>query len=334
LPARYRMNTNESPYAPPDALVREVSNEIEAAALNRYPDRDAKALYRAISDHIDHPVEGLWVANGSNEVFMHLFLGFGGAGRTTLLFEPTYSVHSLIPRIASTNVVPIDRGENFHIDVDEALDAIVEGRPDVVIVCSPNNPTGNCESIGTIEAILEAAPGLVVVDEAYGEFAHPGETVRPLLKSHRNLVVTKTFSKAWRLAGVRIGYMMADPQLVNELQRVKLPYHLSTITQAVGVAAIRHSDETLRLVDALITERDRLAMGLEAMGLKVYPSRANFVLFEIEDSERVWKELLERDVLIRNYSGERGLEDCLRVTAGLPEETDVFLSTLEEILDD
>ncbi len=334
LPARYRLNTNESPYPPPQAMVEEVAEELRAIALNRYPDRDATRLYDAISEHVGWSREGLWVANGSNEVFLHIFLGFGGGSRSSLVFEPTYSLHSLIPQIASTRVIVLDRAQDFHIDVKAALKTIEAEGPEVVIVCSPNNPTGDCEPLDTVEAFLDAAPGIVVVDEAYGEFAGAEHSARPLLDDHPNLVITKTFSKAWRLAGVRIGYMLAQPTLIAELARVRLPYNLSAITQILGEAAIRHSEDTLRLVDALVTERDRLAEGLREKGLKVYPAKANFVLFEIDDADRVWKELLERDVLVRNYSGSRGLENCLRVTAGLPEETDAFLAALWEVLRD
>lgn len=332
LPARYRLNTNESPYAPPEALIEEVTEELRLAALNRYPDRDATALYGSISDHVGWPVDGLWVANGSNEVFMHLFLGFGGPGRKALVFEPTYTLHSLIPKIASTRVISGIRNETLHIGLDQAVKTIESQRPEIVIVCSPNNPTGDCETSDTVETLLEVAPGLVVVDEAYAEFADPEDSVRPLLERHENLVVTKTFSKAWRLAGVRIGYMLAHPALIKELARVRLPYHLSTITQVIGAAALRHSEETLRLVDALKEQRDRVAKALTEMGLSVYPSKANFVLFKVGDADRMWKELLEKDVLVRNYSGVAELDDCLRVTAGLPEEMDAFLSAMEEVL--
>jgi histidinol-phosphate aminotransferase len=326
------MNTNESPYPPPAELVEEVAAELRTIALNRYPDRDATGLYKAISEHAMWPVEGLWVANGSNEVFMHLFLGFGGPGRTTLVFEPTYSLHSLIPKIATTRVMSAGRDEELHIALDAALEAVERDQPEIVVVCSPNNPTGDCEPHSTITALMEVAPGLVVVDEAYGEFAEPADSVVPLLATHPNLVVTKTFSKAWRLAGVRIGYMLAEPTLIEELARVRLPYHLSAVTQVIGEAALRHSKETLELVGALVKERDRCAEGLARVGLKVYPSKANFVLFEVPDAQRVWHRLLEREVLVRNYSGTRGLENCLRVTAGLPEESDAFLAAMGDVL--
>ena len=331
-PARYRMNTNESPYPPPQALVDEVARELREIALNRYPDRDARRLYDALAKHLDWAPEGLWVANGSNEVFMHLFLGFGGPGRRTLLFEPTYSMHSLIPRIAGTEVIQLQRDGDLLVDLDHAIELMATSRPEITIVCSPNNPTGGSEPLSTIETLLEESSGIVVVDEAYGEFADPENSARPLLGEHPNLVVTKTFSKAWRLAGVRIGYMLADPDLVTELARVRLPYHLSVITQVVGEAAIRHAGETLELAGAITDERDRIVVELQRMGVRSHPSDANFVLFEVEDADVVFKRLLERDVLVRNYSGVEGLEGCLRVTAGLSDETDAFLAAMEQVL--
>jgi histidinol-phosphate aminotransferase len=332
LPARYRMNTNETPYAPPVALVEDVGEELKKVALNRYPDRDATRLYEAISGHVSWPVEGLWVANGSNEVFMHLFLGFGGPERSALVFEPTYSLHTLIPKIASTRVTGLPRAPDLRIDLDRALDAIVREQPAIVIVCSPNNPTGMCEPLTTVQALINETRGLVVVDEAYIEFTDPTKSVRSLLGAHHNLVVVKTFSKAWRLAGVRIGYMLASPALVHELARVRLPYHLSVLTQIVGEAAVKHSGETLELVRSIASERNRIADGLERLQLKHYPSDANFILFEVDDPGTVWDALLERGVLVRRYEKQPGLERCLRVTAGLPEETDAFLDALEEVV--
>ena len=331
-PARYRMNTNEAPYPPPQVLVKEVAAEIEAMSLNRYPDRDATKLYGAISDHVGWPTEGLWVANGSNEVFMHLFLAFGGPGRSSLTFEPTYSLHTLIPRIAGTATRQRPRGGDFEIDVDDAVMTVKEEQPDVVIVCSPNNPTGDCEPGSTIEALLDVAPGIVVVDEAYGEFDLHDHSVFSLLADNPRLVITRTFSKAWRLAGVRIGYMLADPALVSELARVRLPYHLSAITQVVGEAAIRHAGETLELVRTICDQRDRITFELQSLGVKTYPSSANFVLFEVDDPQEVWAGLLDREVLVRTYAGVPQLERCLRVTAGLPEETDAFVAAIKEVL--
>lgn len=332
IPARYRLNTNEAPYPPPEALVKEIAAELEEITLNRYPDRDASRLFAAISDHIGWPQDGLWVANGSNEVFLHLFLAFGGPGRTSLTFEPTYSLHTLIPRIAGTTTRQQTRGDGFAIDVAAAVDEIQREQPEIVIVCSPNNPTGNVEPRASVEALLAVAPGLVVVDEAYGEFARPDHTCVPLLEDYPNLVVTKTFSKAWRLAGVRIGYMVASPRLVAELARVRLPYHLSAITQVVGEAAIRHAGDTLEMARAIGTERDRIVAELRARNVTTFPSSANFVLFEVPDPRALWQQLLDRGVLVRVYPDVPSLEKCLRVTAGLPEETDAFIAALDEAL--
>jgi histidinol-phosphate aminotransferase len=333
-PATYRMNTNESPYPPPPELVDEVAEEMKAVALNRYPNRDATDLVDAIAEHVGWQRDGLWVANGSNEVLMHLFLAFGGPGRSALTFEPTYSLHSLIPRIAGTRVLQVPRDDFFAIDVDAAVDVIQRDSPTVVIVCSPNNPTGESESVEAVAALLAHAPGIVVVDEAYGEFADPAASAIPLLAEDPRLVVMKTFSKAWRLAGVRIGYMMAAPELVTEMARVRLPYHLSAITQIVGRAALRHSTETLALASAIARERDRISLELDAMGVITFPSDANFVLFKVDEPDETWQALLERGVLVRNYAGVAGLEGCLRVTAGLPEETDAFLAAMKDVLDD
>ena len=331
LPARYRMNTNETPYPPPEALVEEVAEGLKGVALNRYPDRDATDLFAAISNHVSWPREGLWIANGSNEIFMHLFLAFGGRERSVLLFEPTYALHSLIPRIGNTRVLQALRTEDFTIDLDDALETIERESPEVVIVCSPNNPTGMCEPLDVVTKLVENAAGIVVVDEAYIEFTDPAKSVRPMLEEHDNLVLVKTFSKAWRLAGVRIGYMLAAPGLIEALARVRLPYHLSAITQLVGVAAIKHATQTLELVQAITAERDRISEGLAAAGIKHYPSDANYVLFEVDDPDRVWQDLFDRGVLVRNYPGNEALSRCLRVTAGLPEETDAFLTALSEV---
>lgn len=328
---RYRMNTNESPYPPPEAMVDEIVEEMREVALNRYPDRDAGGLYDLLAQHLEWPRAGLWIANGSNEVLMHLFLAFGGPGRTSMTFEPTYSLHTLIPSIAGTTTVAAERADDLSFDADAAVEQIREHQPDIVIVCSPNNPTGDLAPPAAIHVVLEEAPGLVIVDEAYGEFAGDDASVRALVREHPNLVITKTFSKAWRLAGVRIGYLMAAEDIVADLARVRLPYHLSAPTQVVGRAALRHAGETLRFVDAISTERDRIAVELQALGFKTYPSHANFVLFEVDDPQEVSAQLLEKEILVRSYPNVTRLHKCLRVTAGLPDETDAFLSAMREV---
>lgn len=329
-----RLNTNESPYPPPPGLVDEVTTSLATLELNRYPDRDATDLIDDLGRHWDWPPDGVWAANGSNEVFLHLLLAFGGPGRAAMTFEPTYPLHSLIPRITGTRVLQVPRTEDFAIDRDAAVAAVERDRPEIVILCSPNNPTGGVDPHATVRAIAEAAVGIVVIDEAYAEFADPSESVRPLLDDYPNVVVTKSFSKAWRLAGARIGYMLAAPGVVSELAKVRLPYHLSSITQVIGRAAIRHVAETMELASKIARERDRLIVGLQSLGLTTFPSRANFVLFEVDEAERCWNDLLQRGVLVRSYADLPGLEACLRVTAGTPDETDAFLRAMKEVLDE
>ncbi|MDQ3662486.1 MAG: histidinol-phosphate transaminase [Actinomycetota bacterium] len=333
LPARIRLNTNESPYPPPQAVIVEATAALNSVALNRYPDRDATSLYDALAGHTGRPREGLWVANGSNEVFLHLFLAFGGAGRRSLTFEPTYSLHTLIARIAATRTTGRRRAENWSVDLEVALEAIESERPEIVVLCSPNNPTGTLEALGTVRELAARAPGLVVVDEAYAEFASSSASAVGLLSEHSNLVVVRTFSKAWALAGVRLGYMLAAPEVIAEMATVRLPYLLSAPTQAFGLAALAHASEAAEAARAVIRERDRLMVELAGLGLKTWPSHANFVLFEVGDAGAVYERLLARGVLVRSYEGRPGLESCLRTTVGLPHETDELLSALAEALD-
>lgn len=333
-PARYRMNTNESPHPPSEELTKDIAEAISRLELNRYPDKDARSLTGALASHMAWDPAGVWAANGSNEVLLHLFLAYGGAGRTAMTFEPTYSLHSLIPRITGTSVVSAARDDDFEIDLEAAVQAIAERPPDIIMACSPNNPTGVMEPLGSLEALLEEAPGIVVADEAYVEFADGGEGARDLLDRHHNLVLTRSFSKAWRLAGARLGYLVADPELVAGIGRVRLPYHLSALTQAVGEAALRHPDDAAATARLVARERDRIAMDLQSMGVKTIPSRANFVLFEVGDPETVWSELLDRDVLVRVYPGVPRLGGCLRVTVGRPEENDAFREAIRDVLGD
>lgn len=332
-PARYKMNTNESPYPPPAGVVTTAVRDLEATRFNRYPDGDASRLLDALESHTGRGRDSIWVANGSNELFLHLLLAYGGAGRTVLTFEPTYPVHSLIARITGTRVVALERDAHLDVPVDEALALIDREGPELVIVCSPNNPTGNPAPAGTVRALVDAAPGLVVVDEAYVEFAPEGTSVAPLLDRAPGLVVTRTFSKAWRLAGARLGYLFGDPAIVDGLRKVRLPYHLSSPSQVLGAAALAHAPEALEAVNAIVEQREALIEGLGSRGLAPYPSAANFVLFRVPDADAVWDALLQRGVLVRNYSTSAGLRGCLRVTAGLPEETDAFFDALDDVLE-
>ena len=332
-PARVRLNTNESPYAPPPEVLEEILAALRAAELNRYPDRDATDLFRALAAHLGMSSDSLWVANGSNEILLHLFLAFGGPDRTCLTFEPTYSLHSTIARLTGTAIVTAERGEQFLIDRDTAVAVVKEKRPDIVMLCSPNNPSGGVEPLATTEVLLAEAPGLVVLDEAYIDFAEEGDSALPLVRRWDNLVIVRTFSKAWRLAAMRLGYMMADPGIADAMTKVRLPYHLSEVTQAAGRAVLEHIDAMRDSIVAIRKERDRLAPELADLGAAVYPSRANFILFRVADAAGVWNGLLDRGVLVRNYSGHRSLQGCLRVTVGLPEENDSFLGAMREVVD-
>jgi histidinol-phosphate aminotransferase len=327
-----RLNTNESPFPLPQAFADELAEAIRTMPLHRYPDREARELRAGLAYLSGHPLDGLWAANGSNEVIQHLCLAYGGAGRRALVFEPTYGLHSLIPRIIGMEVIRERLGDGFRLQPEAAGGAVWRHRPNIAFVCSPNNPTGNGQLVAAVQALCEATEGLVIVDEAYGEFGALSAQV--LLERFPNLVVVRTFSKAFSLAAVRVGYCLAAPDLVEELARVRLPYHLSALTQAAGQIALRHIGEAREVLDLIRTERDRMASELSAMPtVEVFPSEANFVLFRTTaEAPVLWQALLDRGVLVRDVSGGPGLEGCLRVTAGRADETDAFLDALRDSL--
>ncbi|MEU7847569.1 histidinol-phosphate transaminase [Micromonospora parva] len=328
-----RLNTNENSHPVPEPVVEAISKAIaaELRELNRYPDRDAVALRADLADYLGHglTVEQVWAANGSNEIQQQLLQAFGGPGRSALGFVPAYSMHPLLALGTSTRWVPAERGVDFGLTADEAVAQVREHQPDVVFLCSPNNPTGTALDQAVIAAVLDIAPGMVVVDEAYAEFARPG-TVSALavLPGHPRLVVTRTMSKAFGFAGGRLGYLAADPAVVQAVQLVRLPYHLSALTQAAARAAVAHRDSLLGTVSAIMAQRDRIVATLRERGLRVADSDANFVLFEVGgDQTVVWNALLAQGVLVRDV----GLPGWLRVTAGTAAETDAFLSAMETV---
>ncbi len=330
--AEVRLNTNESPYEPPEAWRTELRAALAEVPFHRYPDRPATELRAALADmHGVSPAE-VFCANGSNEVLQCLLLAFGGSGRRAVLFEPTYALHSHIARVTATEVVAGARDDEFLIDVADAESLIATARPEVTFVCSPNNPTGRAEPPDTVAAVCAAAPGLVVVDEAYAQFS-PFSALE-LRSAQRGLVVTRTFSKTWALAGARLGYLVADPVVVEACESVVLPYHLSVQTQLAGLLALRHVPEMEERVARITEERGRVAAALAGLPVDSWPSDANFVLFRPRGrgGDDVWRALLEHSVLIRNCAGWDGLGGCLRVTIGTPEENDRFLHALEESL--
>lgn len=329
------LNVNENPYPPSEAVVADVAEAVAEATrtLNRYPDREFTELRKALADYLGHGVtpEQVWAANGSNEVMLQLLQAFGGPGRVAVSFAPTYSMYPEYARDAMTGWVVGHREEDFSLDVAHAVSVIEEHQPSVVLLPSPNNPTGTALPLDVVRAVCDAAPGVVVIDEAYGEFRRAGTpSALELLPTTPNLVVSRTMSKAFALAGARLGYLAASTEICDALRVVRLPYHLSAVTQAVARVALRHADELLARVDDLRAERDRTVAWLREQGLEVAESDANFCLFgRFEDRHAVWQGLLDRGVLIR----ETGPDGWLRVSVGTPEEMAAFKAALMEVLE-
>ncbi|MEV0605588.1 histidinol-phosphate transaminase [Polymorphospora rubra] len=326
-----RLNTNENSYPVPEPVVEAIAKAVTAELrdLNRYPDRDAVALRTDLADYLGHGLTSahVWAANGSNEIQQQLFQAFAGPGRTALGFTPAYSMHPLLALGTGTTWVDGRRGASFDLTAADAAAQVARHRPDLVLLCSPNNPTGTALDPAVLTAVLDVAPGMVVVDEAYAEFARPGTpSALTVLPGHPRLVVTRTMSKAFGFAGGRLGYLAADPAVVDAVQLVRLPYHLSALTQAAARAALAHRAALLGTVEAIKAQRDRIVATLRDRGIRVADSDANFVLFEVGgDQKAAWRGLLDRGVLIRDV----GLPGWLRVTAGTPEETDAFLTAIE-----
>ena len=335
LDVAVRLNTNENPFSPDAAVIGSITERVTEAArdLNRYPDRDAIELRQALGAYvtqrsgvaIDHRC--VWPANGSNEVLQQLLQAFGGPGRIALGFEPSYAMHRLISRGTCTEYRSAARGTRFALTPELVVDAIATHKPAIVFLCSPNNPTGTVVASDVVQAAYEATTGVVIVDEAYGEFSDDRSAVA-LVPSHERLVVVRTLSKALELAGARIGYAVAQQSVVDALQLVRLPYHLSAMTQAVGLAALEHTGTLLAWVDELKAQRDRMASALEELGYDVYPSHGNFVFFGgIDDQDALWRALLGASVLVRDV----GIPGHLRVTAGTAQETDAFIEAMRTI---
>ncbi len=325
-----QLNTNENPYPPTQALVDDVAESVRAAAaqLHRYPDRDAVALRTALAEYLTShtgivvDTANVWAANGSNEILQQLLQAFGGPGRTSLGFVPSYSMHPILASGTQTEWVEANRREDFSLDIDHAVSVIGDRNPDVVFVTSPNNPTGHSIGEADLRRILDAANGIVIVDEAYAEFSALPSALGLIGDYPSKLVVSRTMSKAFAFAGGRLGYLAAAPAVVEAMLLVRLPYHLSVITQAAALAALRHAAETLGSVARLSAERDRVMAALTDMGYDVIPSDANFVLFgRFADSAATWQRYLDDGVLIRDV----GIAGYLRTTIGLDAENDRFL---------
>jgi histidinol-phosphate aminotransferase len=329
---RVRLNTNEAPSPPPAAWRDAFAAELSRVEWNRYPDRGASALRAAIAEVHGARADQVFAANGSNEVLQTLLLTYAGPGRKVVTFEPTYQLHAHISRLTGATVVEGERADDFRLDVDQAAQLVDEQRPAVTFLCSPNNPTGLVEPRGNVEAILAARCGLLVVDEAYGQFAD--WSALQLIDESRPMVVVRTFSKTWSMAAARLGYLVGPSWLVAELDKVALPYHLDAAKQIAGRLALHFTEEMNARVHAVVAERERITEALQRLPIDVFPSGANFILFRprTKAGRAVWQELLDRSILIRDCSGWPRLTDCLRVTVGTPAENDEFLAAMESIV--
>lgn len=332
LTVQVQANTNENPYPPSATLIADLARSVTdaAAGLNRYPDRDAVQLRTALADYLARStgvpvsVENLWAANGSNEILQQLLQAFGGVGRTALGFEPSYSMHPIIATGTRTEWIPCPRLADFTVDVPTALRQIAERKPDLLFLTTPNNPTGGALALDDIRSLIRAAPGVVVVDEAYAEFGDAPSAISLIDEFPAQVVVVRTMSKAFAFAGGRLGYLAAAPAVIDALLLVRLPYHLSALTQAAALAALRHADDTLATVAALVAERDRVAAALRDLGFAVIDSQANFLLFggfAADDAPAAWSRFLDAGILLRDV----GIAGYLRVTIGVPAENDIFL---------
>ncbi|HVQ52060.1 MAG TPA: histidinol-phosphate transaminase [Mycobacterium sp.] len=332
-----RLNTNENPHPPTPALIDDVTASVQAVAgnLHRYPDRDAVSLRTDLAAYLTAQtgtplsVENLWAANGSNEILQQLLQAFGGPGRSAIGFVPSYSMHPIISDGTQTAWLVANRADDFSLDTDVAVQAIKEHTPDIVFVASPNNPSGQSVPLDQLRRLLDVmTAGMLILDEAYGEFSSQPSAVELIDEYPTKLVVTRTMSKAFAFAGGRLGYLIAAPAVIDAMLLVRLPYHLSSVTQAAARAALRHADDTLGSVAKLIAERDRVTEALIDMGFRVIPSDANFVLFgEFADAPTTWQRYLDADILIRDV----GIPGYLRATTGLAEENDALLKASAEI---
>ncbi len=335
LDVRVRLNTNEAPTAPPAGFQAALHDALDRIDWHRYPDRAAGALRAALAERYSRAPGEVFVANGSNEVLQTIMLTFGGAGRTAAVFEPTYALHSHISKTTGTAVVEGARSEDFSLDMDEVRRVIETHEPDVLFLCSPNNPTGLVDPPDTVDRVLELmaeTDGLLVVDEAYGQFAETSAVDQ--VADDVPLVVSRTFSKTWSMAGARLGYLLAPSWIVDELDKVALPYHLDSFKQAVGLAALEFGAEMDERVALIVTERTRVLEELEALPVTTWSSGANFFLFRAHDvpGDELWEQLVGHSVLVRNCASWPRLQGCLRVTIGTPDENDLFLASLVDAL--
>lgn len=332
-PLAVALNVNENTHPFPDQVASDILDDIAVVLrdVNRYPDREFTTLREGFADYLGHGLDPsqIWAGNGSNEVLQHILQAFAGPGRTVFGFAPTYSMYPLLTQGTGARWVAGSRQPDYTITADEAAAQVAEADPDVILLCTPNNPTGTPLGLDVIEAVYEAARGVVVVDEAYQEFApRDAASALTLLEGRPRLAVSRTMSKAFAFAGARVGYLAADPAFIDALRLVRLPYHLSALTQAAAVAALRNASTMLGMVDEIIEQRDRITATLEALDYEPHESWSNFVLFGgVSDPQATFQALYDRGVLVRDV----GIANHLRVTAGTEAETTAFLDALASI---
>ena len=333
IPARVMLSANENPQSIPEPVLKAVLDRLSGLDFNRYPDPLANDLRDAIAQ-----VEGLdrnnvLMGNGGDELLFDLALAWGGAGRKMLNIPPTFSVYKANAYLTGTDVVEVPRRDDYSIDEQAVIDRLSAGDIDFAIITSPNNPTGTVASRDFLIRVLECTDALIMVDEAYCEFSR--QTIAPLVREHKNLLVLRTFSKAYSLAGARMGYILADPEVITEFVKVRQPYSVDAVSQAIALEVVRNRDLFQDRIDRIIEQRGVLAEGLAAIeGVRVYPSDANYLLVRLEgiDAGEVWQQLLDRGYLVRDFSRSAGLENCLRITVGLPEENEGLIRALAQIL--
>lgn len=328
---RILLHANENPYPLPADVHRELVASIGAATLNRYPDPEASGLVRELAAYAGVDPEWIWTGVGSNEVLLHACLAYGGAARTAVIFEPTYRMHYRQAQAAGTRVEIAWRRDDFTLDVGHALETIERLQPEIVFLCTPNNPTGTVTPAPDVRRIAAACPGLLILDEAYYEFSN--ETFVGELGDHPNVLVVRTLSKAFRVAGLRVGYGIAHPELLAPFRSVRMPYATSTIAQAVAEVIVRRRGEVLEPVQGIVAERERLAAELAALeGVEVFPSGANFLLFRHPEAPRLVRGLAEQGIVVRDFTDLAGCENGVRVTVGTPEHNDALLQGVAGLL--
>ena len=327
------LNVNENTHEIPEDILIDIISRLAQSLreINRYPDREFTNLRSSLSAYLGNSLseENLWAANGSNEVLQQIFMAFGGPGRKALTFSPTYSMYSLIAQSTDTQYIEEERDSRYELSVDSVVSAIKKHNPDIVLICSPNNPTGTPVELAVIEAAYAATNGILVIDEAYAEFSLNENSALSLLKGRERLLISRTMSKAFSFAGARVGYLAADAAVCDAMRLVRLPYHLSALTQAAAEAALSHSERMLATVANIRDQRDRLYVALQDIGLDPYRSDANFILVGgIANPNETWQALLDRGILVRNV----GIPNALRITAGTEAETTAVIEAITEIL--